>query len=135
MSWYDTRLAPSRFAFHQYFAASFDGGESFTAPHRVSGALSEPMGSGNLVPAPITFSGPEGELRVALISAASRWVNGGDYMGLTASADGHFHPGLGRRALGRLSGVHRHGPDRGRARPRRRRRSGTRWTSPSASNW
>ena len=92
VSWYDTRRAPSRFAFHQYFAASFDGGETFTAPHRVSGALSEPMGSGNLVPAPITFGGPEGELRVALISAASRWVNGGDYMGLTTSADGHFHP-------------------------------------------
>ena len=31
-------------------------------------------------------------MRVALLSAASRWVNGGDYMGLTASADGHFHP-------------------------------------------
>lgn len=92
VSWYDTRNAPSRFAFHQYFAASFDGGESFTAPHRVSGALSEPLGSGNLVPAPITFSGLEGELRVALISAASRWVNGGDYMGLTTSADGRFHP-------------------------------------------
>ncbi len=92
VSWYDTRQAPSRFAFHQYFAASFDGGETFTAPHRVSGALSEPLGSGNLVPAPITFSGPEGELRVALISAASRWVTGGDYMGLTTSADGHFHP-------------------------------------------
>ena len=50
VSWYDTRHAPSRFAFHQYFAASFDGGETFAAPHRVSGALSEPMGSGNLVP-------------------------------------------------------------------------------------
>ena len=92
VSWYDTRHAPSRFAFHQYFAASFDGGETFTAPHRVSGALSEPLGSGNLVPAPTTFGGPEGELRVALISAASRWVNGGDYMGLTTSADGRFHP-------------------------------------------
>ena len=92
VSWYDTRQAPSRFAFHQYFAASFDGGETFTEPHRVSGALSEPLGSGNLVPAPITFSGTEGELRLAMISAASRWVNGGDYMGLTASADGRFHP-------------------------------------------
>ena len=92
VSWYDTRHAPSRFAFHQYFAASFDGGESFTSPHRVSGALSEPLGAGNLVPAPITFSGTEGELRAALISAASRWVNGGDYLGLTASADGRFHP-------------------------------------------
>ena len=92
VSWYDTRQAPSRFAFHQYFAASFDGGETFTEPHRVSGALSEPLGSGNLVPAPITFSGTEGELRLAMISAASRWVNGGDYMGLTTSAGGRFHP-------------------------------------------
>ena len=92
VSWYDTRQAPSRFAFHQYFAASFDGGETFTEPHRVSGALSEPLGSGNLVPAPITFSGTDGELRLAMISAASRWVNGGDYMGLTTSAGGHFHP-------------------------------------------
>ena len=92
VTWYDTREAPSEFAFHQYFAASFDGGESFTAPERVSSAISRPMGSGNLLPAPATFSGPAGELRVALLSAASRWVNGGDYMGLTASADGHFHP-------------------------------------------
>ncbi|MDE2805024.1 MAG: sialidase family protein [Gemmatimonadota bacterium] len=92
VTWYDTREAPSEFAFHQYFAASFDGGESFTAPQRVSSALSRPMGSGNLLPAPATFSGPEGELRVALLSAASRWVSGGDYMGLTASVDGHFHP-------------------------------------------
>ena len=92
VTWYDTREAPSEFAFHQYFAASFDGGGTFTAPQRVSSALSRPMGAGNLLPAPATFSGPEGELRVALLSAASRWVNGGDYMGLTASADGHFHP-------------------------------------------
>ncbi len=92
VTWYDTREAASEFAFHQYFAASFDGGESFTASHRVSSALSRPMGSGNLLPTPTTFSGPEGELRVGLLSAASRWVNGGDYMGLTASADGRFHP-------------------------------------------
>ena len=92
VTWYDTREAPSEFAFHQYFAASFDGGDSFTAPQRVSSAISRPMGSGNLLPAPSTFSGPEGELRVGLLSAASRWVNGGDYMGLTASVDGRFHP-------------------------------------------
>ena len=92
VTWYDTREAPSEFAFHQYFAASFDGGESFTEPQRVSSAISRPMGSGNLLPAPSTFSGPDGELRVGLLSAASRWLNGGDYMGLTASADGRFHP-------------------------------------------
>ena len=50
VTWYDTREAGSEFAFHQYFAASFDGGETFTVPHRVSGALSRPMGSGNLLP-------------------------------------------------------------------------------------
>ncbi len=92
LTWYDTREAPSEFAFHQYFAASFDGGDTFTAPHRVSGAISRPLGSGNLLPTPSTFSGPDGELRVALLSAASRWLNGGDYIGLAASADGRFHP-------------------------------------------
>lgn len=92
VTWYDTRDAPAEFAFHQYFVASFDGGGTFTEPHRVSGAISRPMGSGNLLPSPTTFSGPEGELRVGLLSAGSRWVNGGDYMGLAASADGHFHP-------------------------------------------
>ena len=93
VAWYDTRDAPAgEFAFHEYFAASFDGGETFTEPHRVSGALSRPMGSGNLLPTPATFGGPDGELRVALLSAASRWLNGGDYMGLATTADGHFHP-------------------------------------------
>ncbi len=93
VTWYDTRDAPSgEFAFHEYFAASFDGGETFTEPHRVSSALSRPMGSGNLLPTPTAFNGPDGELRVGLLSAASRWVNGGDYMGLTTTADGHFHP-------------------------------------------
>lgn len=93
VTWYDTRDAPSgEFAFHEYFAASVDGGETFSEPHRVSSALSRPMGSGNLLPSPTAFSGPDGELRVGLLSAASRWVNGGDYMGLTTTADGHFHP-------------------------------------------
>ena len=70
VTWYDTRDAPAgEFAFHEYFAASLDGGETFTEPHRVSSALSRPVSSGNL-----------------------RWQNGGDYMGLAVSADGHFHP-------------------------------------------
>ena len=92
VTWYDTRDAPGEFAFHQYFAASLDGGATFTAPVRVSSALSRPLGSGNLLPSPTTFNGPAGELRAALLSAASRWVTGGDYMGLAASADGDFHP-------------------------------------------
>ncbi|MDE2660185.1 MAG: sialidase family protein [Acidobacteriota bacterium] len=134
VSWYDTRQAPSRFAFHQYFAASFDGGETFTEPHRVSGALSEPLGSGNLVPAPITFSGTEGELRLAMISAASRWVNGGDYMGLTTSAGGRFHPVWADARSGTYQVYTAEvriddGP------PRRRQRPASPWTSPGGSNW
>ena len=42
--------------------------------------------------------------------------------------------GLGRRAVGRLSGVHRRNPDRGTGLPRRRQRSGNRWRSPGGSN-
>jgi hypothetical protein len=41
---------------------------------------------------PGTFSGTNGEMRVALLSAASRWLNGGDYMGLATDTTGRFHP-------------------------------------------
>lgn len=93
VTWYDTRDVPDQeLAFHQYFAASLDGGDTFTNPVRVSSALSRPLGSGNLLPAPSTFRGPDGELRVGLLSAASRWLNGGDYLGLATDTAGVFHP-------------------------------------------
>lgn len=90
--WYEGPGPPAELSFHPMFAASLDGGETFTLPARVSTVASRPLGSGNLLPSPTTFSGPAGELRVSLLSAASRWLSGGDYMGLTAAADGTFHP-------------------------------------------
>ena len=79
-------------AFNQYFAASLDGGMSFTEPVRVSTVESKPFSSANLLPSATAWGGPGGELRVGVLSAAGRWLNGGDYIGLTAAADGSFHP-------------------------------------------
>jgi hypothetical protein len=56
-----------------YFAASINGGETFSPPHVVSDAV----------------SCPENALNKETIG---RWVRGGDYMGLAAAADGSFHP-------------------------------------------
>ena len=56
-----------------YFAASIDGGETFTPPHSVSDTVS----------CPDTASNKE---------TIRRWARGGDYMGLAAAADGSFHP-------------------------------------------
>lgn len=92
VTWYDTRGATSGLAFHELFAASLDGGATFTEPARVSSAISIARGSGNLLLSPSSFTGLAGEMRVSFISAASRWLAGGDYMGLTTDASGDFHP-------------------------------------------
>ncbi len=92
LTWYDTRGTSSNLDFHQVFAASFDGGETFTPPQPVSSEVSRPLAAGNLVANPTTFTGTTGELRVALLSPASRYLSGGDYMGLTTTPEGDFHP-------------------------------------------
>ena len=56
-----------------YFAASIDGGETFTPPHVVSDMVSCPDSTLNK-------------------ETIGRWARGGDYMGLAAAADGSFHP-------------------------------------------
>jgi hypothetical protein len=56
-----------------YFAASIDGGETFTPPHLVSETVSCPGSESNR-------------------ETIDRWSRGGDYMGLAAAADGSFHP-------------------------------------------
>jgi len=56
-----------------YFAASIDGGESFTPPQVVSEVVSCPDSAANK-------------------ETIGRWARGGDYMGLAAAADGSFHP-------------------------------------------
>jgi hypothetical protein len=88
---YDTEGFPSRDKFDVSFTASLDGGETFLPKVRVSGATSNPFGSGNLRPGPFV-SAERGLVTASFVSGMSRWPAGGDYIGLTAGADGVFHP-------------------------------------------
>ncbi|HEY7114356.1 MAG TPA: sialidase family protein [Thermoanaerobaculia bacterium] len=91
VTWFDTRGTSDASQYNEYFTASLDGGKTFLAPARVSSAPSRPKGAGNL-----TFGAMAGQYKqtryLQLVSAASRWVSGGDYMGLAADKDGAFHP-------------------------------------------
>jgi len=90
VTWFDTRGA-SDGAYHEYFTASVDGGETFLPEVRVSTEASLPGGPGNLTLTPSDFRTAD-SWRIGLLNAAGRWGNGGDYMGLTADAAGVFHP-------------------------------------------
>ena len=92
ISWFDSRGTTGGHHYHEYFTASVDGGATFLPPRRVSTAVSSALGAGNLALYSSEFRYPADSLRVALLSAANRWASGGDYMGLTADADGVFHP-------------------------------------------
>lgn len=72
VSWMDFRDDQSKKCYTPYIAFSSDGGETFTAPVRVAADKSCPN---------TEITG----------FAASRWPYGGDYFGLTATADGRFH--------------------------------------------
>ncbi len=89
--WYDTEGFPSRDRFDISFTASVDGGETFLPKSRVSNETSNPFGSGNLRPGPFV-SQDRGLVTASFVSGMSRWPNGGDYIGMTADADGTFHP-------------------------------------------
>jgi hypothetical protein len=91
VSWYDTRDATEGFQFHQYFAASLDGGSTFLPPVMVSSAISSPLGPGNMTMGATVWE-HRGTSLLSLVSAASRWPGGGDYMGMAADRDGVFHP-------------------------------------------
>jgi hypothetical protein len=91
ITWFDSRGLAAR-RYHEYFTASVDGGETFLPPRRISTEPSTPFGPGNLALYPSEFRYPADSLRVNLLSAADRWGNGGDYMGLAADAAGLFHP-------------------------------------------
>ena len=98
LTWFDTRNSASHDdkQYDQYFAASLDGGESFSAPVRVSDTSSARFGKGNLTMQALfsesaIYKG-EPETRVSFISGVSRWPAGGDYMGLDVDSNGVFHP-------------------------------------------
>ncbi len=91
VTWYDTRDSKDGSQFHQFFSASIDGGKSFLPPLRISSAPSTPEGAGNMIIRGSVFRDNEASY-LSLHSAASRWVSGGDYMGLVADRDAVFHP-------------------------------------------
>ena len=91
VTWYDARNSKQNEKFDEYFSASVDGGETFAAPVRISSYSSLLPGNGNLRLDPDAWN-YKGEQRLTFLSAAARWGNGGDYMGLTADANGVFHP-------------------------------------------
>lgn len=90
ITWYSTAGYPNRRHFNAYAAVSNNGGESFTKPYRVSSQPSMPQQDGNLRPYPL-LADEELEKNPRLMSAYSRWPNGGDYVGLAADTDGIFH--------------------------------------------
>lgn len=99
-TWFDTRNSTDGSRYDEYFSASSDGGATFLSPVRVSSESSTPAGPGNLALTAMAWSakphanipGLKGPHRLTLISAGSRWLNGGDYMGLTTDLDGNFRP-------------------------------------------
>jgi hypothetical protein len=95
ISWFDTRDVGDRRAYHEYFAASVDGGESFLPPVRVSSEESALDAPGNTMLKPTIDSpraGADGVVHFYFDDTSERFPDGGDYTGLTADADGRFHP-------------------------------------------
>ena len=93
ISYSDTRGVEGR-GWHEWFTASIDGGATFLPPVRVSNEPSLTQGSGNdrLEPNVFRGTGERAGITLALISGASRWSNGGDYLGMTVDSTGAFHP-------------------------------------------
>jgi hypothetical protein len=67
--------------YRAYFAASLNGGETFTPAYVVSTDVSQADGARN-----------QEKRCPTCASIFKRWPRGGDYIGITASADGSFHP-------------------------------------------
>ena len=92
LMWFDTRASNKGDRYQLYFTASVDGGESFLPAVLVSSALSFPATEINLTPSHLFGLDSGQSINVRTLSAYTRWGDGGDYMGLTATADGIFHP-------------------------------------------
>lgn len=93
VSWLDTRNHPGTDRYDAWFSASLDGGATFLPAVRLSSESSDALGAGNRRPAPASFqSRREKTHRVMFVSALTRYPQGGDYAGLAADAEGHFHP-------------------------------------------
>nr|MDQ3919493.1 glycoside hydrolase [Acidobacteriota bacterium] len=93
VTWYDRRESPDNLGWAVRFAASFDGGETFTPSVRVStGEMDQARDRWVLVGGnAFEPRGPGRPLRLYLTSPGFRF-SGGHTAGLAAAADGTFHP-------------------------------------------
>lgn len=92
LTFFDTRGQPDRDTYHQYVTASLDGGLTWLEPVRVSTTSSHRYAAGNMTYTPLAWRTRPDSMRITFLSPASRWGNGGDYMGLAADRNGVFHP-------------------------------------------
>jgi hypothetical protein len=101
VSWFDTRGSTRTLGaegavgptYHEYFAASVDGGTTFLPSVQVSTERSDPDGAGNATLShAFVQRTSNGALEIDAGSVVGRWGNGGDYMGLTVDTLGVFHP-------------------------------------------
>jgi hypothetical protein len=82
VAWWDSRNHEGTACWDIYFAASADGGKSFSPGMRVTSETFCPDTPGNVV---------RSRQGSGVFPVARRWRFGGDYMGITAAADGRFH--------------------------------------------
>jgi hypothetical protein len=92
VTWFDTRGSADGRSYRQFMTASLDGGKTWLDATAVSDQPSFPYGDGNVRYQVSAWRTRPDSMRLSLISAASRWGNGGDYMGVSADASGAFHP-------------------------------------------
>jgi hypothetical protein len=94
VSWCATKDSTDRRWFAQYFAASYDGGSTFSPPVLVSSEWSPLKSAGNDVPGH-TINSPavaaDGTVSFAVHMAAS-FADAGEYTGLASDIHGVFHP-------------------------------------------
>jgi hypothetical protein len=91
VTWFDTRASEDGSTFDEYFAASVDGGNTFLPAVRVSMVSIRPHAPGNLGVNASSSVG-RGSLFISFDRSFGRLESGGDYLGLTADAEGVFHP-------------------------------------------
>jgi hypothetical protein len=98
VTWYDRREHKDNLGYTVRFAASFDGGETFTPSVRVSEVPNLPYRAKQLAATAFVTGGAwhygktprSSPIKVTV--AGGSLANGGDTGGLAASADGVFHP-------------------------------------------
>ena len=91
VTWFDTRASEDGSTFDEYFAASVDGGHTFLPAVRVSMVSIRPHAAGNLG-VDASSSVARGTVFISFDRSFGRLESGGDYLGLTADAEGVFHP-------------------------------------------